>query len=124
VKDIQVLASMNRGGLGSNTLNIALQKKLNGHAEPKITRFGSTYAPGDKVIQMSNNYDKAVFNGDISFIEKIDLEEGIVTIRFDNKLKEYEPHESMQHDLSPVLPSVPFFENIHRHFVQDKECHR
>ena len=93
VKDIQVLAPMNRGGLGSRAFNVDLQKKLNGHAEPKITRFGSTYAPGDKVIQMSNNYDKEVFNGDIGFIEKIDGEEGIVTIRFDNTVKEYESHE-------------------------------
>ena len=93
VRDIQVLAPMNRGGLGSRGLNVALQKRLNAHAEPKITRFGSTYSPGDKVIQLTNNYDKEVFNGDIGFIERIDLEEGVVKIRFDQQIKDYETNE-------------------------------
>ncbi len=92
-RDIQVLTPMNRGGLGSRGLNVDLQKRLNAQAEPKITRFGSTYSPGDKVIQMTNNYDKKVFNGDIGFIERIDLEEGIVKIRFDQNLKDYETNE-------------------------------
>ena len=92
-RDIQVLTPMNRGGLGSRGLNVDLQKRLNAQSEPKITRFGSTYSPGDKVIQMTNNYDKEVFNGDIGFIERIDLEEGIVKIQFDQNLKEYETNE-------------------------------
>ncbi|CAM4435898.1 MAG: ATP-dependent RecD-like DNA helicase [Legionellaceae bacterium] len=89
IRDIQVLTPMNRGGLGSRSLNIELQKALNQNAEPKVTRFGNTYAPGDKVIQMTNNYDKEVFNGDIGFIESINLDDGIVNIRFDQQLKEY-----------------------------------
>ncbi len=93
VTDIQVLAPMNRGGLGSHGLNVELQQQLNGHSTPKITRFGSTYAPGDKVIQMINNYDKDVFNGDIGFVEHIDLEEGEVSIRFDQVLKKYDVNE-------------------------------
>jgi len=93
MQDIQVLTPMNRGGLGSRGLNVDLQNQLNGRSEPKITRFGSTYSPGDKVIQMTNNYDKEVFNGDIGFIEHIDLEEGIVKIRFDQNLKEYDINE-------------------------------
>lgn len=93
IQDIQVLSPMNRGGLGSRSLNIELQKTLNGQSEPKITRFGSTFSPGDKVIQMVNNYDKEVFNGDIGFIELINLEEGIVRIRFDQTVKDYETNE-------------------------------
>lgn len=93
VKDIQVLAPMNRGGLGSRGLNVELQRQLNGNATPTVTRFGSTYAPGDKVIQMKNNYDKEVFNGDIGVIEQIDSEQALVKIRFDQQLKEYEVHE-------------------------------
>jgi exodeoxyribonuclease V alpha subunit len=89
IRDIQVLTPMNRGGLGSRSLNAALQACLNGHASPKIERFGSVYAPGDKVIQMTNNYDKDVYNGDIGFIESIDLEEGVLQIRFDQSLKTY-----------------------------------
>jgi len=72
MRDIQVLTPMNRGGLGSRGLNVDLQQQLNGQSEPKITRFGSVYAPGDKVIQLRNNYDKEVFNGDIGFIEQIE----------------------------------------------------
>ncbi|MDF1827585.1 MAG: ATP-dependent RecD-like DNA helicase [Legionellaceae bacterium] len=89
IRDIQILTPMNRGGLGSRSLNAALQARLNGRAEPKIERFGSIYAPGDKVIQMTNNYDKDVFNGDIGVIESIDLDEDEVKIKFDYQIKTY-----------------------------------
>lgn len=91
--DIQILTPMNKGSLGSKNLNMLLQKELNANSEPKITRFGSTFAPNDKVIQMTNNYDKEVFNGDIGFIDRINLEDGIVHIKFDNQIKDYEIHE-------------------------------
>ncbi len=84
---------MNRGGMGSNILNIALQQKLNGFSEPKITRFGVTYAPGDKIIQLVNNYDKEVFNGDIGFISQIDLENSYIKVSLDNKTVEYDFNE-------------------------------
>ena len=70
VRDIQVLTPMNRGGLGARALNVALQAALNPDAQPRIERFGSTYAPGDKVIQLVNDYDKEVFNGDIGRIQQ------------------------------------------------------
>lgn len=89
IRDIQILTPMNRGGLGSRSLNAALQARLNGRAEPKVERFGSIYAPGDKVIQMTNNYDKDVFNGDIGVIESIDLDEDEVKIKFDYQIKTY-----------------------------------
>jgi exodeoxyribonuclease V alpha subunit len=90
VNDVQILTPMNRGGLGARSLNIELQARLNGHSEPKITRFGNTYAPGDKVIQRINNYDKEVFNGDIGVIKAIDLEESQVKIVFDDREVDYE----------------------------------
>ena len=93
IRDIQVLTPMNRGGLGSRGLNVELQKQLNANSEPKITKFGFTYSPGDKVIQMTNNYDKEVFNGDIGFIESIDLEEGVIKISYDSMIKKYETNE-------------------------------
>jgi len=80
IRDIQVLTPMNRGGLGSHSLNTELQAKLNGSAEPKVTRFGVTFSPGDKVIQTVNNYDKEVFNGDIGRIREIDTEESTLLI--------------------------------------------
>jgi len=93
VNDIQVLTPMNRGGLGARSLNVELQARLNGESEPKITKYGSTYAPGDKVIQNVNNYDKEVFNGDIGTVQKIDLEESLLQIQFDERLVEYEFNE-------------------------------
>ncbi|MBZ4218786.1 MAG: ATP-dependent RecD-like DNA helicase [Chlorobium sp.] len=90
VRDVQVLTPMNRGGLGARALNVELQKALNAKAEPKITRFGTTFAPGDKVIQIVNNYDKEVFNGDIGQILKIDLEESLLLIEYDGRAVEYE----------------------------------
>lgn len=87
--EIQVLTPMNRGGLGSVVLNTALQKKLNGHSEPKVTRYGFTLAPGDKVIQTINNYDKEVFNGDIGFVSQINLNESLVKVSFDHRVVEY-----------------------------------
>ncbi len=93
VKDIQVLAPMNRGGLGARSLNIALQEVLNADAHPKVTRFGWTFAPGDKVIQTVNNYDKEVFNGDIGTVSAIDVEEGELMISFEGREVNYQVSE-------------------------------
>jgi exodeoxyribonuclease V alpha subunit len=93
VNDVQVLTPMNRGGLGARSLNIELQTRLNGQSEPKVTRYGSTYAPGDKVIQRINNYDKEVFNGDIGIISSIDIEDSLLQITFDERIVDYEFNE-------------------------------
>lgn len=93
VKDVQVLTPMNRGGLGSHSLNAELQKALNENGEPKVTRFGTTFAPNDKVIQTVNNYDKEVFNGDIGQIIEIDIEEGLLQVDYDGRTVEYEFNE-------------------------------
>lgn len=93
INDIQVLTPMNRGGLGARSLNLALQEKMNGDAHPKITRFGWTYAPGDKVIQNVNNYDKEVFNGDIGRVQSVDSESGELLINFEGRDVAYEMHE-------------------------------
>lgn len=93
ILDIQVLTPMNRGGLGTRGLNLALQEKLNAKAEPKITRFGNIFSPGDKVIQTSNNYDKEVFNGDIGYIERIQVEDHLIQVNFDQQLKTYDFNE-------------------------------
>jgi exodeoxyribonuclease V alpha subunit len=90
VRDVQVLTPMNRGGLGARALNVELQKALNEKAEPKVTRFGTVFAPGDKVIQTVNNYDKEVFNGDIGRISKIDMEESVLWVDYDGRSVEYE----------------------------------
>ena len=90
VRDIQVLTPMNRGGLGARSLNVMLQQALNKDSAPSIVRFGTTFAPGDKIIQTVNNYDKEVFNGDIGQILTVDLEEGLLQADYDGRTVDYE----------------------------------
>ena len=71
-------------------INLELQRLLNPTNEPRVQKFGTTYAPGDKVLQRINNYDKEVFNGDIGRIRGIDLEKSVVTVDFDGRAVEYE----------------------------------
>lgn len=85
VRDVQVLCPMNRGGLGARSLNVELQKVLNPPGEVKVERFGWTYGPGDKVMQIANDYDRDVFNGDLGVIDRIDIEEGELTVSFDGR---------------------------------------
>ena len=74
IRDIQVLCPMNRGGVGARSLNIELQAALNPAGDRKVERFGWTFAPGDKVMQIENEYDKEVYNGDISTIDDVDCD--------------------------------------------------
>ncbi|CAP54908.1 SF1B family DNA helicase RecD2 [Gluconacetobacter diazotrophicus] len=85
VRDVQVLCPMNRGGLGARSLNIELQQALNPPGDVKVERFGWTYGPGDKVMQIANDYDRDVFNGDLGVIDRIDIEEGELTVSFDGR---------------------------------------
>jgi exodeoxyribonuclease V alpha subunit len=85
IRDIQVLCPMNRGGLGARSLNIELQKELNPPGEIRIDRFGWTFCPGDKVMQVENDYDKDVYNGDLGVVMGIDMEEGELSIDFDGR---------------------------------------
>jgi hypothetical protein len=62
--------------LGARSLSAELQKILNEKSEPKVIRFGTTFSPGDKVLQIVDNYEKEVYNGDIGVIATIDMEEG------------------------------------------------
>jgi len=80
--DIQVLCPMQRGGTGARSLNIELQKILNPNYETGITKFGQTFAVGDKVMQTANNYDKEVYNGDIGIIKSLDDEEQEAILSF------------------------------------------
>ena len=89
-RDIQVLTPMNKGPLGTRALNTLLQERLNPHASRKIVRYETTYAEGDKVIQMVNNYDKEVFNGDIGRIAVVDEEESTVSVLYDGREVLYE----------------------------------
>ena len=97
---IQVLTPMQRGVVGAANLNQLLQAAVNppvkdfkGNPGPELHRGGYTFRTGDKVMQIKNNYDKEVFNGDIGTIEKIDPEDRILTVRFDDRGIEYDATE-------------------------------
>ena len=85
IGDIQVLCPMNRGGLGARSLNIELQNALNPPGEIRVERFGWTFCPGDKVMQVENDYDKDVYNGDLGMVSRIDMEESEVSVEFDGR---------------------------------------
>jgi exodeoxyribonuclease V alpha subunit len=85
IRDIQVLCPMNRGGVGARSLNIELQAALNPAGDRKVERFGWTFAPGDKVTQVENDYDKEVYNGDIGYIDDVDPDAGELVARFDGR---------------------------------------
>ncbi len=84
-QEIQVLCPMNRGVLGARSLNEALQSALNGESEPSIVKFGRRFAPGDKVMQIQNDYEKEVFNGDMGIVASVDLEEGTLAVDFEGR---------------------------------------
>lgn len=90
VRDVQVLCPMNRGAAGARSLNEVLQRALNPPGErPTVSRFGWTYAPGDKVMRTENDYEKEVANGDLGFVEGIDAELGEVTLNFEGRTVTY-----------------------------------
>ena len=76
---------MNRGGLGARALNIELQNALNPPGEVRIERFGWTFCPGGKVMQIENDYDKEVYNGDLGVVSRLDMEESELTADFEGR---------------------------------------
>lgn len=92
LNNIQVLTPMQRSVVGAGNLNILLQEALN-HNTAGISRGGYTYKYGDRVMQIRNNYDKNVFNGDIGIVANVDLEDRALTIDFDGRMVEYDATE-------------------------------
>jgi exodeoxyribonuclease V alpha subunit len=84
VRDVQVLTPMNRGPSGASALNQALQAVLN-PTGPALARGARVYRVGDKVMQLRNDYDKNVYNGDVGVVASIDSEESTMTARFDDR---------------------------------------
>ena len=89
IRDIQVLCPMNRGGVGARSLNVELQAALNPAGEHKVERFGWTFSPGDKVMQIANDYDREVYNGDIGYVKAVEPDDGELTAIFDERLVTY-----------------------------------
>ena len=91
-KEIQVLTPMQRGNTGAGNMNIELQSALNPNGDA-LTRGGYTFRRGDKVMQIRNNYDKNVFNGDIGFITAVDTNERTLSVVYDGRVVEYDVTE-------------------------------
>ena len=89
IRDIQVLCPMNRGGIGARSLNVSLQNVLNPASDRKVERFGWIFAPKDKVMQIENDYDKEIYNGDIGYIEDVNAEAAELIVNFDGRLVVY-----------------------------------
>ncbi|MGA2506374.1 MAG: ATP-dependent RecD-like DNA helicase, partial [Chitinispirillaceae bacterium] len=98
VSDIQVLSPMHKGPLGTHNLTTALQKELIGGSK-KSPPGPTFFSQGDKVLQIRNNYDRGVFNGDIGIVTAID-EEGCVSVNFDGTIVCYDPK-----DLDELVPA-------------------
>lgn len=89
---IQVLTPMQKGIVGAANLNLALQEALNPQGDG-LRRGGYLFRAGDKVMQICNNYEKEIFNGDIGTVESVDLQERMLKVNFDQHIIEYEASE-------------------------------
>ena len=99
---IQVFTPMQRGVVGATNLNQLLQEAVNPPAPPGngpdneqvgLRRGGVEYRIGDKVMQIRNNYDKEVFNGDIGVVKAVDMEERELSVLFDDRVVKYDVSE-------------------------------
>jgi exodeoxyribonuclease V alpha subunit len=88
VSDVQVLAPMHKGAAGVANLNLQLQAALNGRA-PGLRTVTGEFRPGDKIIQLRNNYDKNLFNGDIGAVRSVDADAGTLQAEFDGEVHEF-----------------------------------
>ena len=89
---VQVLTPMQRGSAGAANLNLVIQQAINPNGEG-LKRGGYTYKNGDKVMQIRNNYDKEVFNGDIGNVTSVSTEDRELTVNFDGREIKYDISE-------------------------------
>jgi len=90
--DIQILTPMQRGKLGARNINLVLQETLNPTGS-EVQKYGWTFRGNDKVMQIQNNYDKDVFNGDIGRITSIDEENREIKVKYDSREVQYDFNE-------------------------------
>ena len=114
MRDVQVLTPMHKGLCGSENLNRELQSALN-PSGPNIQRFGRTYRVGDRVMQVRNNYDKDVFNGDLGRVQHIDLMEQQVIVEVDERKIPYEFA-----DMDELLPAYAI--SVHKSQGNEYPC--
>ena len=92
ISNIQVLTPMQRGVVGASNLNISLQAALN-PSQLALNRGGYSFNINDRVMQLRNNYDKEVFNGDLGYVSQVNMEDRTLQVDFDGKYVEYEVSE-------------------------------
>lgn len=114
IDDVQVITPMRRGELGAQNLNRMLQNSLNAAGEG-VDRFGYNYRRGDKVMQIVNNYDKDVFNGDIGRIVSLSVEDREITVSFDCGDQVYDLNE-----IDELLPSYAI--TVHKSQGSEYPC--
>jgi exodeoxyribonuclease V alpha subunit len=116
MKQIQVLAPMRRGALGIEALNVMFQERLNPKPESQaIHCLGRRFAIGDKVMQLRNNYDKEIFNGDVGRLESIDPEAQQVTVNFDDRGVTYD-----WNDLDELV--LAYTVSVHKYQGSEAPC--
>ncbi len=95
VVDVQVLSPMHRGAVGVGELNRRLQDVLNppDHHKPEYRHGHRVFRTGDRVMQVRNDYEKRVFNGDMGWVREVDLENQVLRVDFEGELVEYEFHQ-------------------------------
>ena len=87
--DVQVLVPMRKNVLGTDNLNVELQKALNPHGDA-IIRGGTMFRTGDRVMQLRNNYDKDVYNGDVGFVKAVNSDDRSMIVNFDGRPVKYD----------------------------------
>jgi exodeoxyribonuclease V alpha subunit len=112
--DIQVLAPMRKGVIGTENLNHTLQEELNPRQD-HIFRSGRKFCVNDKVMQIRNNYNKEVYNGDIGYIQSLDVEDGQLLVKFDEREIVYEVSE-----LDELVPAYAV--SIHKYQGSEAPC--
>jgi exodeoxyribonuclease V alpha subunit len=89
VRDVQVLCPVTRGALGTHGLNGELQQILNPPRSDSIQRSGWIYGPGDKVMQIRNDYERDVYNGEVGIVREVKRDRGEITVAFEDRLVVY-----------------------------------
>jgi exodeoxyribonuclease V alpha subunit len=93
VRDVQVLCAMNRGRLGTHMLNGELQQLFNPPSFESLHRAGWSYGPGDKVMQVRNDYERDVYNGEVGIVREVRRDHDELTVAFDDRLVVYSLQE-------------------------------
>jgi exodeoxyribonuclease V alpha subunit len=93
IRDVQVLAPMRKGVLGVESLNVRLQAMLNPHPSMVLEALGTKWGVGDKVMQLRNNYEKLVYNGDVGYVLEVDKTARTVSVEFDDLTVVYKAGE-------------------------------